>query len=104
MRERIYASADLPVLFRITPFVQPAESRRRAAARGYEAFETTLVQLARLDRPPESPPVAGVDFVTPTPAAFAEAVAMLQETSAEQRDAYLERLMAVPLTTRACSP
>jgi len=59
------------------------------------------VQLVRLDRPPEMPPLAGVEFVTPTPATFAEAVGEIQQTTAEQRAAYLERMIQSPLATRA---
>jgi len=99
--ERIYAERGLPILFRITPFLQPPNLETELAARGYEAFETTQVQLTRLDRPPETPTVADVDFVTPTPAAFAEAVGELQEATSAQRAAYLERMIHTPLTTRA---
>jgi len=99
--ERIYVERGLPVLFRITPFMKPHDLESELEARGYEAFQTTLVQLARLDYPPEAPAVAGVDFMTPTPAAFAEAVGELQETSPEQRAAYLERIAHTPLPTRS---
>ena len=99
--ERIYAERGLPVLFRITPFVQPSGLEAELAARGYRSFEDTLVQLARLDRPPDAPSIAGVDFVTPSPVAFAEAVGELQQSSAEQRAALLERVAHTPLTTRA---
>ncbi len=53
--ERVLRERGLPTLFRITPFVAPGDLDDELAARGYEAFEPTLVQLARLDRPPESP-------------------------------------------------
>jgi GNAT superfamily N-acetyltransferase len=99
--ERLYAERGLPALFRITPFQKPRELDAELAARGYVAFEDTLVQLLRLERPPEALPVLDVNFVTSTPAAFADAVGELQETTAEQRAAYLERLIQSPLTTRA---
>ena len=38
-----------------------------------------------------------MDLMTPTPSTFAEAVGELQETSAEQRAAYLERMAHTPL-------
>ena len=99
--ERLYEQRDLPVLFRITPFLQPPELEAALTARGYEAFDTTLVQLCRLKRPPETPDPA--DFVVTAPAAdaFADAVALLQGSSPQQRDAYYERLKESPLTTRA---
>jgi GNAT superfamily N-acetyltransferase len=99
--ERIYAERGLPALFRITPFVQPTGLEAELAVRGYQSFEDTLVQLTRLDRPPEAPAVPGVDYVVPSPADFAEAVGELQQSSAEQRAALLERLVHTPLTTRA---
>jgi GNAT superfamily N-acetyltransferase len=99
--ERIYAERGLPALFRITPFIQPARLEPELAARGYLSFEDTLVQLARLDRPPEAPFVPGVDFVTPSPKALADAVGELQQSSAEQRAALLERVAHSPLPTRA---
>ena len=99
--ERIYAERGLPALFRMTPFVQPSGLEEELAARGYRSFEDTLVQVGRLDGPPEAPSVPGVDFVTPSPADFAEAVGELQQSSAEQRAALLERVAHTPLTTRA---
>ncbi len=51
--ERIYRERGLPVLFRMTPFVQPPELASVLAAEGYEAFDTTLVQVTALARPPE---------------------------------------------------
>ena len=99
--ERIYAERGLPALFRITPFLHPPNLEADLEARGYLSFENTLVQLTRLEHPPETRAVPGVDFVTPSPAEFAEAVGELQETSAEQRAAFLERMAHTPLTTRA---
>lgn len=99
--ERIYGERHLPVLFRITPFVHPGDLPRALAARGYEAFDTTLVQVVRLERPPECAAVTEFDVVTPETGTFADAVALLQDATPEQRDAYHERLVASPLTTRA---
>ena len=59
------------------------------------------MQLARLDRPPDAPSVPGVDFVTPSPVDFADAVGQLQQSSAEQRAALLERVAHTPVATRA---
>ena len=74
--------------------------RSDAEARGYESFEPTLVKVMRLDHPPDAQPLDDIDLVTPTPAAFAEAVGELQQTSAEQRAAYLERLIQSPQKAR----
>lgn len=99
--ERIYEERHLRVLFRMTPFVQPAGLADALAAHGYEAFDTTLVQVVRLERAPDAVEADGVDVATPTPAAFADAVAVLQDATPEQRDAYYERLIGSPLQSRA---
>jgi N-acetylglutamate synthase len=99
--ERLFAERGLPTLFRITPFVKPANLDAELAARGYEAFEPTLVQVMRLEHPPDAPPVPGIDCVTPSAAAFADAAGAIQGATAEQRAAYLERMIQSPLQTRA---
>jgi GNAT superfamily N-acetyltransferase len=98
--ERIYEQRDLPVLFRITPFLEPPDLEAALVARGYESFDTTLVQLTRLERPPETPEPEDFEVTAPAADVFADAVALLQESSAAQRNAYFERLKESPLTTR----
>ena len=98
--ERLYGARELPVLFRMTPFVHPANLADALALRGYEAFDPTLVQVAPLDRPPEEVACDGVDVVTPGIGAFADAVAALQDSTPEQRDAYHERMANTPQPTR----
>ncbi len=99
--ERLYAECGLPALFRITPFAKPANLETELEVRGYVSFEPTRVQLMRLDHPPEALAVPDVDFVTPTAAGFAEAVGAIQEATAQQRAAFLERIIQSPLATRA---
>jgi len=99
--ERLYEQRDLPVLFRITPFVQPPDLEAALVERGYKAFDTTLVQLMRLDRPPASPTTFDIVVTAPAMDTFADAVALLQGSSAQQRNAYFERLKESPLNTRA---
>jgi len=99
--ENLYAARGLPVLFRITPFAQPPELDATLAARGYEARETTLVQVMRLARAPEVRELDGMDVVSPPPGEFADAVATLQGATPTQRAAYLERLVESPLRTHA---
>jgi ribosomal protein S18 acetylase RimI-like enzyme len=98
--ERLYEARSLPVLFRITPFNHPRELDAALQARGYEAEDPVLVQVARLDRPPE---IDGADIAlsSPPPAAFVEAVGTLRGSSARQRAAHLERLQHTPLDTHA---
>ena len=98
--ERLYDARELPVLFRMTPFVHPPNLGDELAARAYEAFDPTLVQVASLDRPPEHGSSEGIDIVTPGIDAFADAVAQLQDSTPEQRDAYHERMANTPQPTR----
>jgi len=98
--ERLYAARDLPVLFRMTPFCQPADLDRELAARGYVTFDSTLVQTAPLERPPEID-AADVQLSSPPVRDFVEAVGALRGSTRTQRDAHLERLLHTPLTTHA---
>ena len=98
--ERLYDARELPVLFRMTPFVHPPNLGDELAARAYEAFDPTLVQVASLDRPPEHGSSDEIDIVTPGIDAFADAVADLQDSTPEQRDAYHERMANTPQPTR----
>jgi GNAT superfamily N-acetyltransferase len=98
--ERLYRARDLPVLFRITPFVHPANLEAELNARGYASFDPTYVQVTPLARPPELRECGGVEIVTPAIDAFADAVALLQESSREQRDAYYERMANTPQPAR----
>jgi len=99
--ERVYAERHLPVLFRITPFVQPEGLDEALAAHGYDAFDPTLVQVARLAKPPEPVDPAGCDIAAPSTAEFADVLAQLQGLTREGRDAVFERMAASPLRTRA---
>lgn len=99
--ERVYEERHLPVLFRMTPFVHPRNLADELAARGYEAFDPTLVQVTSLARPPDPVECMACEIVTPTTDAFADAVAALQEATPEQRNAYYERLLNTPQHTRA---
>jgi ribosomal protein S18 acetylase RimI-like enzyme len=91
--EDLYARHGLPPLFRITPFVQPPDLDRVLAARGYAAFDPTLVQAASLDaavQPPAVPP--GVALTEPDAGTFVDVVGDLRGSPAEQRAAHRERL------------
>ncbi len=99
--ERIYRERGLPVLFRITPFVQPQGLDATLAARGYLAFEPTLVQILALDRPPEPVDVPGLDVTSPEPSAFAAAAGQLLNATPAQNAALLARIADNALVTRA---
>lgn len=99
--ERIYAQHGLTPLFRMTPFDRPADLERALAAGGYEAFDETLVQAARLEEAPAIPEaLVGLEVAALGVDAFVEAVGELRASSASQRDAHRERLHNSPLEKR----
>lgn len=99
--ERIYAERELPTLFRLTPFAEPPGLDRALEARGYRAFDPTLVQAFVLDGVAiPALAVAGVEVVEVTADAFVEAVADLRASPAAQREAHRERLSQSPLDAR----
>ena len=99
--ERIYAERELPTLFRITPFVAPANLERALLARGYAPFDTTLVQALELDGTALPAPARGaVELVEASVDAFVDAIGMLRQSSTLQRDAHRERLGHSPLDGR----
>jgi N-acetylglutamate synthase len=101
--ERVYAAHGLPVLYRITPFVQPAELDAQLAAAGYHAFDSTLVQVASLDEPPAYVD-AKVELDVPAVPEFVAQVATLRGSTAAEQDGHLERLRDTPLRTfRVCA-
>lgn len=98
--ERVYAARALPTLFRVTPLRKPRELEHALAAHGYVAFDSTLVQVAPLEHPPQ---VDGTDveLCAPPVAEFVEAVGELRGSTRVQRDAHLERLVHTPLAAHA---
>lgn len=99
--ERIFAQQGLPILFRMTPFVRPAGLGAALAARGYVAFDETLVQAAAMERAPDVPEAApGVTVTAPDAEAFVAAVCDLRGSPPRQREALLERLLHSPLGKR----
>jgi ribosomal protein S18 acetylase RimI-like enzyme len=99
--EALYARHGLSTLFRITPCSRPDTLDDALAARGYVAFDRTLVQTCALDAalplaagavPPE-----GVELSSPLPDAFVEAVGTMRGSTVVQRAAHLERLAQSPL-------
>ncbi|MEO8675216.1 MAG: GNAT family N-acetyltransferase [Casimicrobiaceae bacterium] len=100
--EKIYAQHGLAPLFRMTPFNCPADLEHALAARGYVAFETTLVQAMELDEAPAIPAAADdVEIAALGAAAFVEAVGALRGSTTGQREAHRERLENSPLDKRS---
>jgi len=100
--EKIYAQHGLAPLFRMTPFNCPADLEDALAARGYVAFETTLVQAMKMDEAPAIPAAADdVDIAALGAAAFVETVGELRGSTVGQREAHRERLENSPLDKRS---
>jgi ribosomal protein S18 acetylase RimI-like enzyme len=94
--EKLYQDADLPMLFRITPFSQPPDLERALGERGYTLLETTAVEAAPLESPP---PPGGAQPMELAP--WIDAVAELRGSPLAHRDAHLARLERMPL--RKCA-
>ncbi len=90
--EGLYAQAGLPMLFRITPFSQPAGLEDELAHRGYTQLEPTAVETAALET---APPSGGAQAMALGP--WIDAVAELRGSPMAHRDAHLARLERMPL-------
>ena len=99
--ERVFDRHGLPLLFRMTPFVQPAGLAGELAARGFAAFDETLVQAMPLIGPPALPAIAPDVAVAASDAdTFVDAVCDLRESPAAHREALRERLQHSALDKR----
>ena len=94
--ESLYANANLPMLFRLTPFSQPPELDAELARRGYAQLEPTAVECAPLG---EAPASGGGSEMALAP--WTDAVAELRGSPRDHRDAHLARLDGLPLAKRA---
>jgi ribosomal protein S18 acetylase RimI-like enzyme len=94
--EALYEEANLPMLFRITPFSQPPDLERALDGRGYTRLETTAVEAAALET---APPDGGAQPMEL--GAWIDAVAELRGSPLAHRDAHLARLERMPL--RKCA-
>jgi len=95
--EQVYRQHGLPLIFRITPFSEPAGLDSELAARGYPIFDPTAVESTAID-----------EFTLADSAAepldlpeWVDVVARLRGSPAEHRDTHLQRLQASPLPHRA---
>jgi len=89
--EKLYAAAGVPALFRLTPFVSPADLDRQLESRGYARFDETAVECAAIGALPPSgaqPMELG---------AWVEAVGDLRGSPAGDRASHLARLSGMPL-------
>ncbi|MGZ5042572.1 MAG: GNAT family N-acetyltransferase [Usitatibacter sp.] len=95
--ERLYASAALPALFRVTPFSQPDGLDGELERRGYLRFDPTAVEAAAIDRAQ----LGGAEAQPMDLSAWVEAVGALRHSPIAHRSAHLARLQGTALTLRA---
>jgi len=93
--ERLFATARLPALFRLTPFVEPAGLDAELERRGYGRFDDTAVEYAAL----------GADIPRGTAQSmelgpWIDAVGDLRGSPVRHREAHRARLAGMPLMLR----
>jgi ribosomal protein S18 acetylase RimI-like enzyme len=93
--EALYAMAGLPLLFRITPFCNPANLDAELEQRGFSLLETTSVQAAPI------PGLPATRLEAEPLATWIDAVACLRGSTAAQREAHRARIDGLPLEKRA---
>ncbi|MGE5616563.1 MAG: GNAT family N-acetyltransferase [Bacillota bacterium] len=94
--ERVYEAANLPMIFRITPFSQPAGLDDTLAERGYARLEPTAVEIAPLEDAPQPGGAREIEL-----GAWIDAVGDLRGSSNLHRETHLARLERMPLAKRA---
>ena len=99
--EDVYATFELPTLFRMTPFSRPRELGSVLERRGYVAFDPTLVQAVDLAGTTTIARRADVELVTASVEKFVEGIGDIRGSTRRERDAHLERLRATPLAMHA---
>jgi ribosomal protein S18 acetylase RimI-like enzyme len=99
--EAACAGSGVPLIFRITPFTQPAGLPAALQARGFETVDPTLVLVAP-DRAATAPPPvpAGLRLEPLDGEAFADAVGTLRGSPPEHRRSHALRLAHSPAPYR----
>jgi GNAT superfamily N-acetyltransferase len=96
--QALYRSAGLRLLFRITPFSQPAGLDKWLAQRGYQRFEDTRVMVCpALPSPGISAAPEGTRFEGISLEAYAHIVGEFRDTPLAGRQAHAERLRHSPV-------
>jgi ribosomal protein S18 acetylase RimI-like enzyme len=95
--ERLYRAANLPAIFRITPFSEPADLDAELEQRGYERFDVTAVEATAID----AAHLRETSVETMELAAWVDAVGALRGSPREHRTAHLARLQGMPLAMQA---
>jgi ribosomal protein S18 acetylase RimI-like enzyme len=97
--ERLYRTANLPAIFRMTPFSQPSNLDARLEQRGYGRFDETAVEATVI----EAAHLRESNVESMELRAWVEAVGALRGSPAEHRAAHFARLNGMPLAVRALS-
>lgn len=95
--ERLYRAHQLPTIFRITPFSEPAGLDATLHQVGYRQFDMTAVETTTI---PDALPPAVQAEAMPLPA-WVEAVGALRGSPPAYRAGHLQRLQALSLPLRA---
>jgi ribosomal protein S18 acetylase RimI-like enzyme len=97
----LFAQADLPMVFRVTRFSQPAELDEQLAALGWLQVDTTLVQVKTelLAQPkPNLPDLPqGTHWVQLAAPEFAQVIGVLRGSPALHRASHAQRLQISPV-------
>ena len=94
--ERVYAQAGLPLLFRMTPFAQPASLDEHLEKMGFVRFDPTAVETATID--PAKLDGAGAREMPLEP--WVQAVGALRGSTPIQVQSHFARLRELPLPRR----
>jgi ribosomal protein S18 acetylase RimI-like enzyme len=95
--ENLYREHELPMIFRITPFSEPAGLDAALGRLGYPRFDTTAVEATTID--PQHLGLWEADILPLVD--WVEAVGSLRKSPVLFRQAHLARLQGTPLVQRA---
>ena len=96
--KNLYDRENLPMVFRVTCFTQPAELDDKLDHMGWTKVDSTHVQFKRdLGSVAQSSLPSGTQWVRLPAPQFAEAVGELRNSSPEHRRAHADRLLVSPI-------
>lgn len=103
LAQALYRAAGLRLLFRVTPFSQPAGLDDWLAQRGYQRFEDSRVMVCPALNGSAPPAWAdGLHLQQVDSEAFAHIVGAFRNTPPEGRQAHAERLRHGPVPSTGC--